>query len=73
MVNSSLRFRHHRNCDNPDEKKDETKQLIRSKINEYLTRADTVGNGPNSVSDYLWNIILLGFIFQAFPELVNTL
>ena len=33
----------------------------------------TVGNEQNSVLDYLWNMRLLGCIFQAFPELVNTL
>jgi vacuolar protein-sorting-associated protein 4 len=31
-----------RNVDHPDEKNDKSKQLIRSKINEYLTRAETL-------------------------------
>lgn len=30
------------NVDHPDEKNDKSKQLIRSKINEYLTRAETL-------------------------------
>ena len=30
------------NADHPDEKNDKSKQLIRSKINEYLTRAETL-------------------------------
>lgn len=29
-------------ADNPDEKNDKSKQLIRSKINEYLSRAETL-------------------------------
>jgi len=31
-----------RNADHPDEKNAKSKQLIRSKINEYLTRAETL-------------------------------
>jgi len=30
------------NADHPDEKNDKSKQLIRAKINEYLTRAETL-------------------------------
>jgi len=30
------------NTDHPDEKNEKSKQLIRSKINEYLTRAETL-------------------------------
>lgn len=30
------------NADHPDEKNDKSKQLIRSKLNEYLTRAETL-------------------------------
>ena len=38
----SPRFRPRWNVDYPDEKNDKSKQLIRSKINEYLTRAETL-------------------------------
>ena len=39
-MGDSPHFRH--NVDHPDEKDESTKWLIRSKIDEYLARADTL-------------------------------